>query len=66
MPGRIKIMIEKIIMERAKGNIVLINTTRTKLMLKGMNPDKFSVESPDDPAVIAKLQILAQELNVRL
>jgi hypothetical protein len=66
MPGRIKVMIEKIIMERAKGNTVLINTTKTKLLLKGINPDKFGAESPDDPAVIAKLQTLAQELNVQL
>jgi hypothetical protein len=66
MPGRIKVMIEKIIMERSKGNIVLLNTIKTKLLLKGINPDKFGSESPDDPAVIAKLQMLAQELNVKL
>jgi hypothetical protein len=66
MPGRIKVMIEKIVMERAKGNVVLINTTKTKLLLKGINPDKYGADSPDDPAVIAKLQMLAQELNVKL
>lgn len=66
MPGQIKSMVDRIIMERAKGDPILINTTKTKLMLKGINPDKYNASSPDDPAVIAKLQKLAQELNVKL
>jgi hypothetical protein len=34
-------------------------------MLKGINPDKYNVASPDDPIIINKLHQLAQELNVK-
>jgi len=66
MPGKIKTMIDKIVTERAKGNATLVATTRTKLVLKGIDPDKFGSTSPDDPAVMGKLQTLASELNIIL
>ena len=66
MPGKIKIMIDKIVVERAKGNATLIATTKTKLLLKGIDPDKFNPASPDDPVIMGKLQALATELNIIL
>ncbi len=66
MPGQIKTMIDKIIAQRSKGNVVLVNTTKTKLLLKGIDPDKFGAASPDDAAIIARLQTLANEFSVTL
>ncbi len=66
MPGQIKTMIDKIIEQRSKGNATLENTTRTKLLLKGIDPAKFGSTSPDDPAIITKLRSLAGELSVSL
>ena len=66
MPGQIKTMIDKIIAKRAQGNETLINTTKTKLILKGIDPDKFGSGSPDDPVIVGKLKTLAQELNLHL
>jgi hypothetical protein len=66
MAGRIKTMVDKIVAQRSKGNPTLVATTRTKLLLKGIDPEKFGLSSPDDPAIIAKLQLLAKELNVTL
>lgn len=66
MAGQIKTIIDKIIDQRSKGNVTLANTTRTKLILKGIDPGKFSSGSPDDPAIIARLQTLAIELSVTL
>ncbi len=66
MPGKIKGMIDRIIAERAKGNTTLINTTRTKLVLKGIDPDKFNAQSADDPALMDKLQLLAHEMGITL
>ena len=66
MAGLIKSMIDSIISQRAKGNATLALTTKTKLVLKGINPERYSSASPDDPAVIAKVQAIAQELGVRL
>ena len=64
MAGQIHALIERIVSERAKGDPALVSTTKTKLILKGINPDKFGPTSPDDPAVIAKLQTVAAELGV--
>jgi hypothetical protein len=66
MAGMIKVMIDRLIAERARGNAVLVATTQTKLLLKGINPASFGPASPDDPAVVGKLRALAQELNVTI
>ena len=66
MAGQIKTMINKIIDQRSKGNPTLATTTKTKLLLKGIDPEKFSSGSPDDPVVIARLKALANELSVTL
>jgi len=59
-------MIDTIITQRSNGNNTIALTTKTKLVLKGVNPDRFTAASDDDPAVIAKLQVIANELGVRL
>jgi hypothetical protein len=64
MAGQIKRIIDTIIEQRAHGNPTLISTTRTKLILKGLNPSKFTPTSPDDPAILAKLSQVAQEMGV--
>ena len=66
MSGQIKTMIDKIILERAHGNPTLILTTKTKLMLKGIDPDKFGAGSEDDQGILDRLRKLAQELSVAL
>lgn len=64
MAGLIKIMIDKIITQKAKGNVTMINLTKTKLILKGVNPDKFTAASEDDSAIIQKVRIIAKEMGV--
>lgn len=66
MPGRIFAMIEKIISERSAGSSIVASTTRTKLILKGVDPQKFTATSPDDPAIIEKLKVIAGEMGVKL
>lgn len=66
MAGKIKKIIDSIINQRSSGNPVLASTTKTKLLIKGIDPDKYSDSSDDDPSVIAKLEALAAELNVKL
>ena len=62
MAGKVKRMIDSILEQRSRGDPILQKTTRTKLMLKGINPDKFTHHSEDDPLVIEKLNKLMQEL----
>lgn len=38
--------------------------TKAKLILKGLNPDKFDANSPDDPEIIEKLYNIAKQFNV--
>ena len=66
MAGQVKAMIDQIIERRSRGNAVLATTTRTKLILKGLDPDKYDASSADDPMLIARLRDLAAELNVSL
>jgi hypothetical protein len=66
MAGQVHAMIDRIIAERSRGNATLATTTRTKLILKGIDPDKWSAASPDEPAVVARVRQVAAELNVTL
>jgi hypothetical protein len=59
-------MIDTIITKRSNGNSTVAITTKTKLILKGVNPDRFTAASEDDTAVIARLETIAIELGVRL
>jgi hypothetical protein len=59
-------MIEHICAERSKGNQLVYNTTRTKILLKGVDPSKYNSLSPDDPAVIARLRDIAKEMGVNI
>jgi hypothetical protein len=64
MAGKIKREIDDIIARRSKGNSTVVQTTRTKLILKGINPDSYTITSADDPIVLEKLRQIAQDLGV--
>lgn len=63
MAGEIKRMIDSIVEQRAKGNKVLEGVVKMKLILKGIDPKIFTIDSPDDPVVIGKLHELISELK---
>jgi len=56
-------MIDSIISQRAKQNPMLAGVIKTKLMLKGIDPSKFTAQSDDDPAIIAKLEAVVKEIK---
>lgn len=64
LAGKIKEMIDEIIKERSKGNPAIAEMTIAKLILKGINPNKFDSDSFDDRVVIEKLLNIAKQLNV--
>ena len=66
MAGQIKRMLERIVDERGKGNDVLRMLTRAKLILKGFDPDRYTLTSPEDPATVARVKQVARELGVML
>ena len=66
MAGKVKRIIDEIISQRSNGNPTFIMTTRTKLILKGINPDKFTAATEDDPAMIQKVMAVARDMGVKL
>ena len=66
MPGKIKKLIETLIEIRSQGNPSIASTTRTKLLLKGIDSKKFTEQSDDDPAVINSLIQIADEMGIKL
>lgn len=66
MAGQIIQMLNQIIESRSQGDSFLALTTKTKLVLKGINPEKFNCDSEDDPIIINKVKEVAKELGVAL
>lgn len=64
MSGQIKNLIDLIIEKKSNGNQALINLIKTKLMLKGINPDKYTINSEDEPEVLTKLSNLAKSMGI--
>ncbi len=64
MAGQIYNMIQTVITQKAKGNVVIANSIRTKMYLKGVAVDKFTALSPDDPAIMQKVREIAREFGV--
>lgn len=66
MAGKIKTIIDIIVEKRSNGNSTIANLTKSKMVMKGINPEKYGADSADDPQVIEKLLVLAKELNVTI
>jgi hypothetical protein len=63
MAGKIRQMIDSIIDQRAKDNPMLERVIKTKLILKGINPNKYTLQSEDDPLILGKLEKMIAELK---
>ncbi len=63
MAGKIRRMIDSVIQQRAMGNPMLEKIIKTKMILKGVNPNKYTLDSEDDPAVLDKLERMVRELK---
>jgi hypothetical protein len=66
MTGTVKKVIDQIIAVRSKGAPTLVQTTKTKLILKGLNPERFTLLTPDDPALVAKAYAAAREMGIEI
>lgn len=64
MAGRIRALADQIVAQKSRGNPALAKLAKSKLVLKGIDPDRYDASSPDDPAVLAKLEALAQEMGL--
>jgi len=64
--GKTKLIIDSIITQRSGGDPTVAKVIRTKFMLKGINPDAFSLDTPDDPGLVKRLMDLALKLGVKI
>jgi hypothetical protein len=65
MAGEIKRMIDEILEERSNGDKVVENVTKIKLIIKGIDPAKYSDQSYDNPEIIKKLGKMMKGGNLR-
>jgi hypothetical protein len=65
MAGQIKALLDRIVVQLSKGDPVLASYVEVKLILRGVDPAKYTAESADDPAVIAKIRAIAHELKAK-
>lgn len=63
MAGKIRELIDSVIAQRAMGNPMLEKIIKTKLILKGVNPNKYTLQSDDDPVVLEKIEKMMTELG---
>jgi hypothetical protein len=63
MAGKIREMIDYVLRQRAAGNPMLEKIIKTKMILKGINPNRFTLQSDDDPAVLEQLEGMSMELG---
>ncbi len=63
MAGKIKEMIDFVLKQRAGGNPMLEKIIKTKMILKGINPGKFTPESEDNPEIVQQLEGMSMELG---
>ncbi len=66
MAGEIKRIIDCILEQRGRNDAIRLNTTRAKLIFRGINPDRFLASSLNDPLVEAKLRQIASEMGIKL
>ncbi len=66
MAGTVKRVLDAIIAARGQNSPLFIEATRAKLILKGMNPARFTETTPDDPDLVAKARRVAAEFGVHV
>lgn len=64
--GKTKLIIDSIITQRSGGDPLIAKVIKTKFMLKGINPDAYSLDTPDDPNLVRRLMDLAGKLGVKI
>ena len=66
MAGKINNMINTYIKDMSAGDPNIIKSLNIRLSLNGIIPANYSHDSEDDPIIIEKIQLLAEEANIML
>jgi hypothetical protein len=60
MPGRVKALIDELLLVRTNGNEALVPFVRAHLILQGIDPNRYSPASPDDSKLEERLRQLIE------
>ncbi|MEZ4598225.1 MAG: FIST N-terminal domain-containing protein [Syntrophotaleaceae bacterium] len=63
MAGKIRQMIDTIMEQKAKDNPMMERVIKAKMILKGINPVRYTDQSEDDPAIISQLESMMATLG---
>lgn len=66
MPGKVKELIDQLIILRTKGDKGLVAPLKIKLIMKGIDPDLFDASSPDNPTMVKKVITIASEMGYEI
>lgn len=66
MAGQVHQLIEKLVNARAQGNASVALSTRTKLLMQGIDSAKWTPTSADDSAMIAKVRSVAGAMGLSI
>ena len=64
--GKTRQMIDRIIASRSGGNPIVAKNMKTKLILKGIDPDSYDDDTLDNPKTLDKLRQMAAAMGVTL
>jgi hypothetical protein len=64
--GKTRQIIDRVIASRSGGNPIVAKNMKTKLILKGIDPDAYDDDTFDNPNTLAKLRQMAAAMGVSL
>jgi hypothetical protein len=62
--GRIRQMLDRILQHPSRGGGSRVMALRTKLLLRGIDPDAYTHQTPDDPVVLRQVEEIAHRLGI--
>jgi hypothetical protein len=62
--GRIRQMLDRILQHPSPGGDSRVMALRTKLLLRGIDPEAYTDQSPDDPVVLRQVEEIAHRLGI--
>jgi hypothetical protein len=66
MAGKVRALIDQLIDLRTKGERNLVAPLKIKLIMKGVDPDLYDANSPDNPILIQRVTTIAKEMGYDL
>lgn len=66
MAGTVNRLIGRLIELRTRGDAGLVAPMKIKLIMKGVDPDLYASDTPDDPMIVQKVIAIAKEMGYEI